>query len=110
MNTQKKTELKNFYNSKMSYQTRLDQLESEVFQNNTLSTSLPLSRYLPFVIIAIVSLLTLYTFCPRSLQTLRNQRYHINLERFSCCWLILTSVLCVLYAFFLHKRSEISTA
>lgn len=94
----------------MSYQTRLDQLESDVFQTAPPSTPLSFTQYLPFLIIAVVSLLTLYTFCPKSLQTRQNRQYRINIQRFGGCWLILTAVLCALYAFYARKSSEMSTA
>jgi hypothetical protein len=75
----------------MSYQPRLDQLESEIFQ--TSSTSYP--QVLPYVLICVITLLSLYSFCPRSLREKRNKS--IRGDRFIASWLIITVILCLAF-------------
>ena len=80
----------------MSYQTRLDQLETEVLQTNS-STPLNYTMYVPYIGICVAVLLSLYSFCPRPLQERRGKQYHIRTDRFFCVWFVVVAVLCVAY-------------
>jgi hypothetical protein len=79
----------------MSYQSRLSQLESEIFQTGSSSSSS--SPFLPYVIIGVVTLVLLYAFRPNVVtQTTKRQR-HIQPARFTTLWLLVTVLLCAVY-------------
>jgi preprotein translocase subunit SecY len=92
----------------MSYQPRLDQLEAEVFQTAA-PTTVNYSSVLPYVIICVASLISLYTFCPRVLQTRKNRQYQIRIDRFLSVWLVLSFVICFAYYSFSRNKPAIST-
>lgn len=92
----------------MSYQPRLDQLEAEVFQ--TVPTQIQYS-FLPYIIIFVASLISLYAFCPRSLQTRKNRQYQIRTDRFIVSWLAVSIAICFAYYYYLlRNKSDINKA
>lgn len=85
----------------MSYQSRLSQLESEIFQNG--NSSSPTSPILPYLIICVVVLVLLYISCPNILTCVRNRRRCIDSNRFTTAWLIVSVLLCVAYYKYIAK-------
>ena len=80
----------------MSYQSRLNQLESEIFQNaNSISPSI--TPIFPYLIIATVTLILLYSWRPNTLTEIRQRQRHIRSDRFLTSWLLLSLLLCAVY-------------
>ena len=90
----------------MSYQPRLDRLEAEVFNNSSLSEEKSYSYILPYLLIFVVTLISLYSFCPDALRVKRQRQYHLRTERFTAVWLLLAASLSVAYYKFLSTMGE----
>jgi hypothetical protein len=88
----------------MSYQPRLDRLESEVFNTSSPSVKTNYTYFLPYVLIFVVTLISLYSFCPDSLRIKRQRQYHLRTERFTAVWLLLAVTLSIFYYKFLSEK------
>jgi uncharacterized membrane protein YidH (DUF202 family) len=89
----------------MSYQSRLSQLESEIFQNGN-SSSPTSSPLLPYLIICITTLVVLYAWRPSVVtQTVKRQR-HIQTTRFASLWLLVSAGLCAVYYKYLAQMLQ----
>ena len=80
----------------MAYQTRLDQLESDVFQTGNTASRLSIAPLLPYAVICGVLLVGLYASCPALLKTTpprtkanRNPVAQLQLQRFLLAWVVL---------------------